>query len=271
VVLATALLLVLGALAGCAQPRPPLDAPSGSPSSEPELPVPTQRAPSAGATSTAPTTAPTTSSSPPTSSAPPSADIDDPAGDAVVVNKLRPLQPQDYVPELVTVDVPYANKNAYQLRPEASAALSEMFAAYTAETGLRMQSQSAYRSYVSQKVIYNRYASAEGIAGADTHSARPGYSEHQTGLALDINALPSDCSIQECFANTTAGEWLAANSWRYGFVLRYPKGSERITGYTFEPWHYRYLGVDLAQRYHATGARTVEEFFGLPPAPDYAG
>jgi D-alanyl-D-alanine carboxypeptidase len=201
----------------------------------------------------------------------PDADIDSADSDAVIVDKLRPLDPADYVPELVTLTVPYANQNANQLRPAAADALATMFAAYTDETGLKMQSQSAYRSYAAQKTIYNRYVAQNGQAWADRGSARPGFSEHQTGLALDINALPSNCPIQDCFKNTPQGKWLAVNAWKYGFVLRYPDGYEKVTGYKFEPWHYRFIGVDLAADYHASGAKTLEEFFGLPDAPGYAG
>lgn len=268
-VAAIALVVALAAITGCAQARPPLTvASSEAPAASSQIPVPTQSgsASSPSATATATASAP---SSPPSSV--PDADIDDPSSDAVVVDKLRPLNPADYVPTLVTLDVPYANQNAYQLRPEASDALTTMFAAYTAQTGLKMQSQSAYRSYTAQKVIYNRYVAQNGRAWADRGSARPGFSEHQTGLALDINALPSQCPIQDCFKNTTAGKWLAKNSWKYGFILRYPDGYEKVTGYKYEPWHYRYIGVDLAAQYHASGATTLEGFFGLAAAPDYAG
>lgn len=249
-------------LAGCAAPRPPLGDDSAS-----DTGIPTPVFSESGAASSTPSATP---SATPTSAAD-SADIDDPDSLAVIVDKLRPLNPKNYVPDLVTISVPYANQNAYQLRKPAADALAIMFAAYTKETGLRMQSQSAYRSFDAQTVIYNRYVAQNGRAWADRGSARPGYSEHQTGLALDINALPSDCPIEDCFKNTTAGKWLAANAWKYGFVLRYPDGYEDVTGYKFEPWHYRFIGKDLAAEYHASGDHTLEEFFGLPAAPDYAG
>jgi D-alanyl-D-alanine carboxypeptidase len=196
--------------------------------------------------------------------------IDDPASFWVVVNKLRPLNPVDYVaPDLV--DVPVAYVYAPKLRADASAAVVQMFADFTAETGLEMQSQSAYRSYSAQVSTYNNWVSQLGQEGADLTSARPGHSEHQTGLAIDISAKPAVCSLDQCFADTPQGTWLAANAYKYGFVLRYPDGYTDITGYEFEPWHYRYVGVELATEYVASGATTLEEFFGLPAAPTYAG
>jgi D-alanyl-D-alanine carboxypeptidase len=196
--------------------------------------------------------------------------IDDPASLWVVVNKLRPLAPNNYSPtDLVDVPIPFAN--APKLRAEASAAAVSMLAAFTAETGLQMQSQSAFRSYSAQVSVYNNWVSSLGQEGADLTSARPGHSEHQTGLAIDISASPARCSLDQCFADTPQGQWLAANAWQYGFVLRYPNGFTAITGYEFEPWHYRYVGLELATEYHDTGATTLEEFFGLPAAPTYAG
>ena len=82
--------------------------------------------------------------------------------------------------------------------------------------------------------------------------------------------MPNVCAIQECFGATPQGLWLAANSYRFGFILRYPAGKRAVTGYIFEPWHFRYVGVELATEMHETGIATLEEFFGLPPAPDYA-
>jgi D-alanyl-D-alanine carboxypeptidase len=88
---------------------------------------------------------------------------------------------------------------------------------------------------------------------------------------MDISAVPNQCALDQCFADTDQGRWLAANAYRWGFVLRYPNGMTNITGYEFEPWHYRYVGVALATEMHTTGIPTLEQFFGLPAAPDYAG
>jgi D-alanyl-D-alanine carboxypeptidase len=196
--------------------------------------------------------------------------IDDPASLWVVVNKLRPLNPLDYAaPDLVSVPVPYVN--APTLRQEASGQIVAMFAQYTAETGNQMQSQSAYRSFGVQQNVYQGWVNQLGQAGADLTSARPGHSEHQTGLAMDISGVPAVCALDQCFADTDQGQWLAANAYKWGFILRYPNGLTNITGYEFEPWHYRYVGVALATEMHNTGIQTLEEFFGLPAAPDYAG
>ena len=111
--------------------------------------------------------------------------------------------------------------------------------------------------------------SSLGKDKADAQSARPGHSEHQTGLAADLASLPSTCELAQCFATTPQGMWLAANSWRFGYILRYPSDKTAVTGYIFEPWHYRYVGVELATEMHEKGISTMEEFFELPPAPDY--
>ena len=250
-ILATTSLLVASTLVSCAVEREPFAAPSSTVSESPS------QSPAQTPTPTA--TFDMTAQS-----------IDDPASYWVVVNKLRPLNPQDYAaPDLVDVPVPYVY--APKLRAEASAAVVQLFADFTAETGLLMQSQSAYRSYSAQVSTYNNWVNQLGQAGADLTSARPGYSEHQTGLAIDISASPAKCSLDQCFADTPQGQWLAENAWSYGFILRYPEGYTAITGYEFEPWHYRYVGPALAKEYHDTGATTLEEFFGLPAAPTYAG
>ena len=198
--------------------------------------------------------------------------IDDPASLWVVVNKLRPL-PIDYQPgDLVNV-----GEGSGQLRAEAAAAIEAMFAQFQVESGLQMQSISAFRSYETQDSLYNGYKQRCGQESADQFSARAGHSEHQTGLAVDIAALPDDCPLQECaddptcFAGSPQGLWLAANAYNWGFVLRYPSDKTPVTGYEFEPWHYRYVGVALATEMHDTGITTLEEFFGLPAAPTYAG
>lgn len=194
--------------------------------------------------------------------------IDDPNSIWVVVDKLRPLTPADYVPgDLVDVPVPFANPPL--LRQEASDAVVSLFTAFTAETGLTLQSQSAYRSFEAQTRIYDSDIVNLGQAGADLSTARPGTSEHQTGLTIDISAQPGQCSLSACFGDTPHGQWLAANAWRFGFLLRYPADKVDITGYEYEPWHFRYIGIELATEMHDTEVRTLEEFFGLPAAPSY--
>jgi D-alanyl-D-alanine carboxypeptidase len=246
-------LVLVASIAGCAADRggvkEPDDAPAAS-EAPAETPTPT------------PTPTPTFNKA--------AQSIDDPASLWVIVNKLRPLNPANYAAaDIVPVPVKYVNQPF--LRSDASAAVVTMFSAFTAETGKEMQAQSAYRSYASQTKVYAGWVNKLGQAAADLTSARPGHSEHQTGLAIDISAVPAACALDQCFADTQQGQWLAANAWKYGFVLRYPNGYTAITGYEFEPWHYRYVGLELAKDYHDTGATTLEEYFGLPAAPDYAG
>ena len=185
--------------------------------------------------------------------------LDDPMSIWVVVNKLRPLTPQDFEPpDLVDVPVEYTNEPL--LRQEASDAVVAMFQAAFDEAGLELASNSAYRSYAAQENVYD---------GDDLTTARPGFSEHQTGLTIDIGPLSGECSLNECLAELPEGIWLRDNAWRFGFILRYPADKTAVTGYSFEPWHFRFVGVPLATEMHETGVVTLEEFFGLPAAPDY--
>ena len=185
--------------------------------------------------------------------------LDDPMSIWVVVNKLRPMNPQDFEPEdLVFVDVEQTNE-AY-MRQEASDAIIAMFDAAANEADLFLASNSAYRSYESQENIYD---------GDDTLTARPGFSEHQTGLTMDIGASSGECSIEACFGELPEGIWLRDNAYRFGFILRYPADKTAVTGYEYEPWHFRYVGVPLATEMRERGITTLEEFFGLPAAPSY--
>ena len=120
---------------------------------------------------------------------------------------------------------------------------------------------SGYRSFDYQDKLYRKYAAADGVAAANTYSAWPGHSEHQTGLAFDIG------SINNNYGNTPAGKWLAAHAHEYGFIIRYPKGKEGVTGYQYEPWHVRYLGVELATKVYESGL-CLEEYLSQPdPTP----
>ena len=122
--------------------------------------------------------------------------------------------------------------------------------------GIDLWIVSGFRSYSTQESIYWRYVGNDGMAEADTYSARPGHSEHQTGLAMDLN------SLDDSFANTPAGRWLEKHGHEYGFIIRYPRGKQDITGYIFEPWHVRYLGVDIATKVYESGL-TLEEYLGI--------
>jgi D-alanyl-D-alanine carboxypeptidase len=260
-----AVVLTTGLLAACSGGAP-------EPSSSP---APSTSAATATASPSATETPTPTEEAPPTSPTTPAFDktalsVDDPASLWVVSDKLRPLQPVDYAPtDLVTPDV--VHQNPPTLRAEPAAAVVAMFQAGEAEGAGSFQVQSAYRSYDTQVSVYAGWVQRLGQAQADAQSARPGFSEHQTGLALDISPVPLSCALQACFGDTTQGRWLAANAWRFGFLLRYPADKVAVTGFTYEPWHFRYVGVPLATEMHDTGVTTLEEFFGLPAAPDYAG
>ena len=185
----------------------------------------------------------------------------DPSSDWVLVNKQNPLNPKDYAPPLAALNLPGYKG---QMRPEAAAALQQMFAAYQSQTGASLSVVSPYRSYADQVSVYNGWVSRLGQAQADRQSARPGYSEHQSGLAVDI-----DTAVSQSFGQTAAGKWLATNSWQYGFIVRYQDGQEAITGYEYEPWHFRYVGIPLATELQKEGFPSLETFFGYPPAPNY--
>jgi D-alanyl-D-alanine carboxypeptidase len=196
--------------------------------------------------------------------------IDDSASLWVVVDKLRPLK-AGYIPaNLVTPAVALRLSSGVEemkMRQDAGNALVEMFtAAKTA--GLPMLIASGYRSEVTQKALHASYVAQKGAAAADTDSARAGYSEHQTGLAVDVGRTDHKCEVDPCFANTAEGQWVAANAYKYGFIVRYPQNKQAITGYIYEPWHIRYVGKDLAKAVYDSG-QTLEEFFELPAAPDY--
>lgn len=194
--------------------------------------------------------------------------LTDPTSIWVVVNKQHSLNPKSYVPaDLVVPSVPErvsGTRVSQQMAPQ----LEAMFAAAN-QAGAPLKVSSGYRSYTYQVNLYNGYVKTEGQTQADAESARPGFSEHQTGLAADLAPLDGSCSVEQCFANTTAGKWLAANAYKYGFIIRYPAGLTTVTGYEYEPWHVRYVGVDLATEMHTEGVQTLEQFFGLPAAPDY--
>ena len=260
--MAVALALVVLASAVACSPLTP--AAAGSPS----------RSTPDSAHVTPPTPTPTPTPTPIPTRTPPTFDkhqhsINSPTSYWVVVNKLRPLNPKTYSPPDI-VNVPVAHDNPPRMRKAAGAALVSMFAAGKKAGAGSMQIQSAWRPYAVQVSVYNGWVARLGKKQADLQSARPGYSEHQTGLAVDISTLPLKCTIAACFGTTSQGEWLAANAWKYGYLLRYPKGKTSVTGYVYEPWHFRFIGKTLSTEMHKEGVKTLEEFFGLRDAPDYA-
>lgn len=195
--------------------------------------------------------------------------IDDPSSVWVVSNKLRPLNPIDWVPEDLVMPDGITSRNGQPLRAEAAASAAAMLEA-AEDDGVWFLIGSAYRDYALQTSLYDRYVQRDGQAAADTYSARPGHSEHQTGLAADFDDGGA-CYLDWCFGDTSAGIWLRENAAEHGWIMRYPEGYDHITGFMYEPWHYRYVGPDLALEMREQGILTLEEFFDLPAAPDYDG
>lgn len=195
--------------------------------------------------------------------------LTDPARVWVVVNKSLPLSPADFEPPSLA-DVPLQMTTpSGRVRPDVAAAAGAMAADAQAAGAGRIGANNGYRSYGLQVSTYASHVRAQGQADADAGSARPGHSEHQTGLALDVVACGSGCGGLDGFGATGQSDWVAAHAWEYGFIVRYEAVGTPVTGYAPEPWHLRYVGVDLATAYHSGGYHTLEEFFGLPAAPDY--
>lgn len=155
------------------------------------------------------------------------------------------------------------------LLPDAQAAYETMQRDAQIQ-GFSFYNCSGYRSYAYQNMLFNAYAATVGVEQASLFSAQSGQSEHQTGLAMDV-CSPADpnTTLQPGFGHTPAGRWLADNSWRYGFILRYPQGKEAITGYQFEPWHFRYVGLAAAAEIGPNPTQTLEEYLGVHPDPDH--
>jgi D-alanyl-D-alanine carboxypeptidase len=196
---------------------------------------------------------------------------DTPDSPWLVVDKHRPLSPKDYAPALATPNVPLrlnASTPEMQLSAAIVPAVEALFGAAKQE-GLPLMVASGYRSYQEQITVYNNEVKNYGQQTADRESARPGFSEHQTGMALDVEPASRQCEVAACFGDLPEGKWLAANAYKYGFVIRYTQGSEAVTGYTYEPWHIRYVGKPLANELHQQGNPPLETFFSLGAAPDY--
>ena len=172
----------------------------------------------------------------------------------VLVNKFYKLD-KEYTPNnLVKIDKKYGRER--QVEKRVYEAFIEMYNAIEKE-GMGIYITSPYRSYNYQKSLYNNYVKDNGTKKADTFSARAGYSEHQTALAIDITAKDS---MYTKFASTKEFEWMLKNCYKYGFILRYPKDKERQTGYMFESWHYRYVGKKIAKYIHDNGI-TYDEYY----------
>lgn len=185
----------------------------------------------------------------------------DPTSPWVVVNKQHPLQPLNYAPSDLT-----SVGNGEQMRAEAAQHLLQMIADAKA-AGLTIYAASGYRSYSTQVSVYANEVKSYGQTVADSESARPGYSEHQTGWAVDIGG--GGCNITDCFGSTAEGKWAVANAYRYGFILRYTPADSSVTGYRAESWHFRYVGTTLAEYMHSSGTATLEEVFGVSGGSTY--
>ena len=190
----------------------------------------------------------------------PTCDVVNPASTTVVVNKKHCFNPITWAPgDLASV-------NGFLLRAETANQMTAMMGA-AAAAGVGFDLSSAYRSYANQATTYNNWVAVNGSqAAADTVSARPGYSEHQTGLAGDLKV--GSC-VLECFAGTAQYTWLTQHAAEYGFIQRYPAGLTSITGYAAEAWHWRYVGVATALDMKTKGIQTLEQYFGVSGG-DYA-
>lgn len=190
----------------------------------------------------------------------------------VYVNKQRQL-PDGYVPpDLVAPDVLHyapAGDDRRLLRKEAAKSLEQLFAE-ARNSGIELVAVSGYRSYDRQKAIYENNVQTKGQAYTDQFSAKPGTSEHQTGLAMDVSVRGNDAVLlKQSFGDTEAGQYVLENAHRFGFIIRYSKGKEDITGYSYEPWHLRYVGKKEAEEIFNENL-TLEEYFGYhyPKSPN---
>lgn len=195
--------------------------------------------------------------------------LTDPSSLWVIVNKQNSI-PTSYVPsDLIVPNVRLrlgSSNEQMKFSKQAEADLKAMFAAAKSD-GVNLVFGSGYRSATLQSQFYNSYVAQDGRVAADTYSARPGHSEHQTGLGVDITSPNGNCHLEICWEDTPEGKWVAKNSYKYGFTIRYQKGKEPTTGYQYEPWHLRYVGKSLSLE--VKNNQTLEEFFGLPAAPNY--
>ena len=200
----------------------------------------------------------------------PCVDLGDPARIWVVVNKQRPYDPIDYRPSGLMMPDGVRSLEGGALRSDAASALTSLVTA-AREAGVgELALESGFRSYETQQGSYGRQVGTRGAQQADLVSARPGHSEHQSGLTGDVVACAGGCGTIDELAATPQGAWVADHAWEHGWIVRYVEGATDVTGFLPEPWHLRYIGPELARTYHDGGWTSLEEFFGLGPAPDYA-
>ncbi len=215
-----------------------------------------------GATSpTAKPNGPTATPTPPPTQAPNGEDNSPlvPCGDILAPLDKQHRLASDCVPtDLQAIPAQYSANGTQYLRAAAANALVEMFQA-AAKEGHQIYGNSGYRSYDTQVVTFNNEVATYGREQAERQSARPGHSEHQLGTTMDITSPAVANALTQDFGDTPEGKWLAANAWKYGFAMSYPPGKESVTGYIYEPWHFRYIGKDAAGTFRTSG-KTLREF-----------
>lgn len=187
-----------------------------------------------------------------------------PSSTTVLVNR-KYLLPSTYIPKnlvVPNVDFSFSYVNdKRKMRKIAATALEKLFAAGE-KKGIKLYGVSGYRSYTRQKEIYDRNVATRGKAATDAVSAMPGSSEHQTGLTIDVSAQSVSYRLDQSFGDTKEGKWLAKHCHEYGFIIRYPYDKEKITGYSYEPWHIRYVGTTVAAYLYKNNL-TLEEYYGV--------
>lgn len=186
-----------------------------------------------------------------------------PTSITVLVNRSY-LLPATYVPSdlsepAIAFSFRYTSEKR-KLRKEAADALEKLFEA-AAKDNVILYGVSGYRSYTRQKQIYENNVRSRGVTATDSVSAKPGSSEHQSGLSIDVSAKSVGCRLDQALGNTAEGKWLAKNAHTFGYIIRYPKGKEAITGYSYEPWHIRYVGKQVATYLYKNNL-TLEEYYG---------
>jgi D-alanyl-D-alanine carboxypeptidase len=188
-----------------------------------------------------------------------------------LVNKELCL-PAEYIPEDLVIPNIYFNFQHFdekkQMRAEAAKALEELFDAASKED-IMLCGVSGYRSYQRQYEIFTNNVRTKGMDHTSKYSAVPGYSEHQTGLSIDVSSKSVNYRLDSSFGETVEGKWLAENAHHYGYIIRFPEGKSKITGYSYEPWHIRYVGKDLATFIYKNDL-TLEEYYGFEPSFDYS-
>ncbi|QQS19537.1 M15 family metallopeptidase [Candidatus Saccharibacteria bacterium] len=190
-------------------------------------------------------------------------DYNTPSSLWVLVSKAHPLADPNYVPANLSVpDVKTRSDKSVaeqSLRSDIEPSVKNLFSA-ASTAGHDIMLASGFRSYALQQTYFSNYSRLYGEESANKFSAKPGQSEHQTGLAFDISLSSRVCYLEICFGDTEAGKWLAAHSYEYGFILRYPADKTAITQYQYEPWHFRYVGYDLASALHKNNL-TLDEAY----------